>query len=108
MFNPGAFVDVIQCACADTFKAVFPQCVDCFLRTGQERVIMGEDLPSVVEGIRRICAVASTLVGNVTDSNNAPPPPVAEGTGTRTVQAVSFTSVLLVAGLSVAAMLAGS
>jgi hypothetical protein len=69
---------------------------------------MGEDLPSVVEGIRRICAVASSLVGNVTDSNNAPPPPVAEGTGTRTVQAVSFRSVLLVAGLSVAAMLAGS
>ncbi len=28
IFNPGAFVDVIQCSCTETFQAVFPQCVD--------------------------------------------------------------------------------
>lgn len=28
IFNPGAFIDVIKCACVDTFQAVFPQCVD--------------------------------------------------------------------------------
>jgi len=74
MFNPGAFVDAIECACTETFKAVFPQCVDCFIRTGQEAVIMGHDLPAMVEGVREICAVASTLLGNVTDANNAPDP----------------------------------
>ncbi|RXW16854.1 hypothetical protein EST38_g9002 [Candolleomyces aberdarensis] len=72
IFNPGAFIDTIQCACADTFKAVFPQCVDCsFIQTGQEEVIMGHDLPTVVEGIRRVCAVSSSLLGNVTATNNA-------------------------------------
>lgn len=39
---------------------------------------MGHDLPTVVEGVRRICAVSSTLLGNVTEANNAtanaPPP----------------------------------
>ncbi|KAF5325952.1 hypothetical protein D9611_001018 [Ephemerocybe angulata] len=53
IFNPGAFVDTIRCACADTFKAVFPQCVDCFIETGQEDIIMGHNLPAVVEGIRK-------------------------------------------------------
>ncbi|KAJ2923640.1 hypothetical protein H1R20_g1874, partial [Candolleomyces eurysporus] len=71
IFNPGAFIDTIQCACADTFKAVFPQCVDCFIQTGQEEVIMGHDLPTVVEGLRRVCAVSSSLLGNVTATNNA-------------------------------------
>lgn len=28
MFNPGAFVDVIECACTDTFQSTYPQCVD--------------------------------------------------------------------------------
>jgi hypothetical protein len=49
-----------------------------FIQTGQEDVIMGHDLPTVVEGVRRICAVSSTLLGNVTEANNAPanaPPP---------------------------------
>jgi len=71
IFNPGAFYDTIKCACADTFKAVFPQCVNCFIATGQENVIMGHDLPSVVEGIRQVCAFSSSLLGNVTATNNA-------------------------------------
>ena len=49
-----------------------------FIQTGQENVIMGHDLPTVVEGVRRICALSSTLLGNVTETNNAtanaPPP----------------------------------
>jgi hypothetical protein len=28
IFNPGAFISVIKCACADTFQSVFPQCAD--------------------------------------------------------------------------------
>jgi hypothetical protein len=28
IYNPGAFIDVIQCSCTETFSAAFPQCVD--------------------------------------------------------------------------------
>ncbi|TFK29127.1 hypothetical protein FA15DRAFT_664442 [Coprinopsis marcescibilis] len=69
LFNPGAFLDTIQCACTDVFKAVFPQCVDCFVRTGQDDVIIGNDLPAAVEGVRQICAISSVLLGNVTAKN---------------------------------------
>ncbi|KIK04545.1 hypothetical protein K443DRAFT_675795 [Laccaria amethystina LaAM-08-1] len=71
IFNPGAFISVIKCACLDTFQAVFPQCVDCFVKTGQDDVIICPDLPAVVSGMRKICAIESTLLGNVTATNNA-------------------------------------
>ncbi|PFH48848.1 hypothetical protein AMATHDRAFT_64528 [Amanita thiersii Skay4041] len=69
MFNPGAFVDVIKCACTDTFQAVFPQCVDCFIKTNQSDILNTPDLPDLVSNIRSICAVASTILGNVSAAN---------------------------------------
>jgi len=95
MFNPGAFVVTIKCACADTFRAVFPQCVDCFIRTGQDEVIMGHDLPAVVEGLRQICAISSALLGNVTAQNeeDARNPP-STASATLLVKSTMFSLVL--------------
>ncbi|TFK99947.1 hypothetical protein BDV98DRAFT_570478 [Pterulicium gracile] len=69
LFNPSAFVDAIQCACTETFQDVFPQCVDCFQRTNQTDVLDTPDLGSVLSGMREICALASTLFGNVASDN---------------------------------------
>lgn len=78
IFNPGAFIDVIQCACTETFQAVFPQCADCFIRTNQSEVLNynTEDLPDILRGVREVCSLASTLLGNVSNSNGevAPTP----------------------------------
>ncbi|KAF8999862.1 hypothetical protein BDQ17DRAFT_1308365 [Cyathus striatus] len=71
IFNPGKFVDVIKCACADTFQAAFPQCVDCFIKTGQEDILSTTDLPSVLSGMRKICGIESTLLGNVSATANS-------------------------------------
>ncbi|TFK36586.1 hypothetical protein BDQ12DRAFT_633855 [Crucibulum laeve] len=76
IFNPGAFIDVIKCACTDTFQATFPQCADCFIKTGQEDVLNTPDLPGVVDGMRKICALQSTLLGNVSNSNGETTPGV--------------------------------
>ncbi|KAF8628587.1 hypothetical protein AX17_005982 [Amanita inopinata Kibby_2008] len=65
IFNPGDVVDVIKCACTDTFQSVFPQCVDCFVKTNQTDVLATPDLPGLVGHIRSVCAIASTLLGNV-------------------------------------------
>jgi len=104
IFNPGAFLDAMQCACTDTFKAVFPQCVDCFIRTGQEHVLKGDDLPSVVQGLRQVCGTLSTLMGNVTQNNDAPPPaaPTSGSTPYR-VQAVSLSTLAIASGISIVA-----
>jgi len=69
IFNPSAFIDVIKCSCTDTFQAAYPQCVDCFIKTDQEDLLNSKDLPSVVEGMRRICAMESVLLGNVSGAN---------------------------------------
>ncbi|KAF8181080.1 hypothetical protein BJ912DRAFT_854950, partial [Pholiota molesta] len=74
IFNPGAFIDVIKCACTDTFQSAFPQCVDCFIQTNQEDVLNVPNLPSLVNNTRQICALESTLLGNVSDVNSAPTP----------------------------------
>jgi len=74
LFNPGAFIDVIKCACTDTFQSVYPQCVDCFEKTNQTNFLNSQDLPAVVSGIRSICAIASTLVGNVSGADNETTP----------------------------------
>lgn len=43
-----------------------------FIKTGQEDQIMGHtDLPLVVENVRKLCAMSSSLLGNVTAANNA-------------------------------------
>ncbi|KAI0698203.1 hypothetical protein C8T65DRAFT_661056 [Cerioporus squamosus] len=65
IFNPGAFIDVIKCACADTFQSTYPQCVDCFIQTNQTQYLNSSDLPAVVDGMRKICALESTLLGGV-------------------------------------------
>ncbi|KAJ3904690.1 hypothetical protein F5879DRAFT_801187 [Lentinula edodes] len=64
IFNPGAFIAVIQCSCTETFQSVFPQCVDCFEQTNQTDVLGAPDLPSVLQGMRNICALESTLLGS--------------------------------------------
>ncbi|KAF9031078.1 hypothetical protein BDZ89DRAFT_1037645 [Hymenopellis radicata] len=73
IFNPGAFVNVIQCSCTETFQAVFPQCVECFQATNQTDVLSTNDLPSVVAGMKQICALESTLLGNVASANGEIP-----------------------------------
>ncbi|KZT21307.1 hypothetical protein NEOLEDRAFT_1139640 [Neolentinus lepideus HHB14362 ss-1] len=84
IFNPGAFVDVIKCACTDTFQSVFPQCADCFTQTNQTDVLNDPDLPSAVSGMRNVCALASTLLGNVSgvDGETAPSSSAAAATAT--------------------------
>ncbi|KAF9054101.1 hypothetical protein BJ165DRAFT_1436047 [Panaeolus papilionaceus] len=74
IFNPGAFIDVIKCACVDTFQAAFPQCVDCFIQTGQQDVLNTPDLPAVVDGMRKICGLGGALLGNVSAANGYPTP----------------------------------
>ncbi|KAJ8073014.1 hypothetical protein PM082_019882 [Marasmius tenuissimus] len=73
IFNPGAFINVIQCACTETFQAVFPQCADCFVRTNQSDVLEAPSLPDVVQGMRQICALSSSLLGGVASANGEIP-----------------------------------
>ncbi|THV03514.1 hypothetical protein K435DRAFT_774907 [Dendrothele bispora CBS 962.96] len=73
IFNPGAFINVIQCACTETFQSVFPQCVDCFVNTNQTQVLDSPDLPSIVSGMRQVCALESTLLGGVASANGELP-----------------------------------
>jgi len=74
IFNPGAFVDVMQCACTDTFRSSFPQCVDCFGRTNQTWVLDQDDsLPDVVKNLYDVCALAATIFGNVASANSEIP-----------------------------------
>ncbi|EEB89947.1 hypothetical protein MPER_11906, partial [Moniliophthora perniciosa FA553] len=73
IFNPGAFINVIQCSCTETFQSVFPQCVDCFVRTNQTEVWEAPSLPEVVQGMRKICALESTLLGGVASANGEVP-----------------------------------
>jgi len=83
IFNPGAFISVIKCACTDTFQSVFPQCVDCFVATNQSDILNTPDLPSVVDGMRKVCALSSSLLGGVATADGevtpttsiAPPAP---------------------------------
>ncbi|KAH8114873.1 hypothetical protein DFH11DRAFT_1508273 [Phellopilus nigrolimitatus] len=66
IFNPGAFIDVIKCSCTDTFRSAYPQCVDCFTQTNQTSFLSApaSELPDILTGIRNICALESTLLGN--------------------------------------------
>ncbi|TFK71202.1 hypothetical protein BDN72DRAFT_749567, partial [Pluteus cervinus] len=73
IFNPGAFIDVIRCACTDTFKAVFPQCVDCFIQTNQTDVIETDNLPAVLSGVQKICSLGSAVFGNVSEQDGEAP-----------------------------------
>jgi hypothetical protein len=86
IFNPGQFINVIQCSCTETFQAVFPQCVDCFEQTNQTDVLAAPDLPSVLQGMRQICALESTLLGSAALSDGVLP------SSTGTTAAVAATS----------------
>jgi len=74
IYNPGAFIGVIECACTDTFTSTYPQCVDCFEQTNQTSLLDTPNAPSVVDGMRKVCALASTLLGGVayTDGEATP------------------------------------
>ncbi|KAL0952622.1 hypothetical protein HGRIS_006872 [Hohenbuehelia grisea] len=104
IFNPGAFIDVIKCACTDTFQSVFPQCVDCFVRTNQTDVLETPDLPAVVEGMRKVCGVASSILGNVSASNGevtpapepSPTPAPASNFGLNTMELGALQSTMCV------------
>ncbi|KIJ34558.1 hypothetical protein M422DRAFT_181935, partial [Sphaerobolus stellatus SS14] len=71
IFNPAGFVAVIECSCTDTFQSAYPQCVDCFQQTNQTDVLVNDtaSLPSILKGIQSICAISSTLLGNVTGAD---------------------------------------
>ena len=48
IYEPTRFIDVIQCACTDTFQSAYPQCVDCFTQTNQTAFLVpdnGQYLP---------------------------------------------------------------
>jgi hypothetical protein len=94
IFNPGAFIDVLKCACADTFQQVYPQCVDCFIKTNQQDVLNTPNLPTIVQDIRNVCGVESAILGNVSATDgyisstttNAPAP-TSTSLGTETIDA---------------------
>ncbi|KAH8079827.1 hypothetical protein BXZ70DRAFT_646180 [Cristinia sonorae] len=107
IFNPGAFIDVIKCACTDTFQSAFPQCVDCFTKTGQTDVLSTPDLPSIVSGMRSICALESTLLGNVSNTNGettpvtAPPPAPTNDAASDRIVGFTFAAFVLLASFTV-------
>ncbi|KAF9262009.1 hypothetical protein L218DRAFT_929940 [Marasmius fiardii PR-910] len=102
IFNPGAFINVIQCSCTETFQSVFPQCVDCFERTNQTDVLNAPSLPNVLSGMRQICALSSSLLGGVASANGEIPsgtttsaPTPTESNGVRRGLAVPNLSVVV-------------
>jgi len=70
IFNPGAFTKVIECACNATFEYVYPQCVDCFEQTNQTALLNTPDAAAVVNGMRKVCAVESTLMGGASTTDD--------------------------------------
>ncbi|KAF8735381.1 hypothetical protein AX14_002191 [Amanita brunnescens Koide BX004] len=95
LFNPGAFIDVIKCACTDTFQAAFPQCVDCFIQTNQTDVLNTPNLPSLVDNIRTVCSFTSTVLSNKTTSSSVPAPTQTSGA----VAGIHFEVTMFVGGL---------
>ncbi|KAF9074384.1 hypothetical protein BDP27DRAFT_1316986 [Rhodocollybia butyracea] len=84
IFNPGAFISVIQCSCTETFQSVFPQCVDCFEQTNQTDVLATPDLGTVLQGMRNICALESTLLGSAAATDGELPSSTASAAATVT------------------------
>ncbi|KAG8843521.1 hypothetical protein FRB91_011000 [Serendipita sp. 411] len=75
IFNPLSFVTVIECACTDTFKSTYPQCVDCFEQTNQTVFLEpeGGNFSSIITGMRQICALGSAIFGGVASANSQLP-----------------------------------
>ncbi|KAI0691799.1 hypothetical protein BC835DRAFT_98775 [Cytidiella melzeri] len=110
IFNPGAFIDVIECACTDTFQSAYPQCVDCFEQTNQTSFLDAntQDLPGILKGLNSVCAIASTLVGNVSETDGETTPLSSVATATATASNTASTSNgNLLAALSPRVLLAG-
>ncbi|THH07602.1 hypothetical protein EW145_g3272 [Phellinidium pouzarii] len=119
IFNPGAFIYVIKCACTDTFQSAYPQCVDCFTQTNQTAFLSASPsaLPSIVTGIRNVCAVESTLLGNASAADGETTPssagssdPTAVGSDTGLVPTSSAMRIRVFGGVWVyaAALSAGA
>ncbi|KAJ7457010.1 hypothetical protein FB451DRAFT_1564413 [Mycena latifolia] len=71
--NPGSFINVISCACTDSFKAAFPQCVDCFQKTDQDALLNGiSDTDAVFDGINKVCGLESAIFGVGSTSSITP------------------------------------
>lgn len=72
--NPVGYINVIKCACTDTFQAVYPQCLDCFQQTDQCYYLgtdpQGTGAGNVVTNLRNICGLGSALLGGVASANN--------------------------------------
>ncbi|KAH7341640.1 hypothetical protein B0J17DRAFT_765668 [Rhizoctonia solani] len=94
ILNPVAFYDLIKCACTDTFQSTFPQCVDCFIQTNQTLVIQmdiipgSSELPTVITGMRQVCALSSTLLGGVASNSQVASSTSSAPTGLATSAAV--------------------
>jgi len=76
IYAPLQFLSVINCACTDTFKSAYPQCVDCFLQTNQTAFLEpenGANLSTIVTNIRQICALGSAIFGGVASANSQLP-----------------------------------
>lgn len=71
--NPIGYINVLKCACTDTFQAVYPQCLDCFQRTDQCFYLgtdpQGTGASKVVSNLRSICGLGSALLGGVASVN---------------------------------------
>ncbi|KAJ6578793.1 hypothetical protein DFH09DRAFT_1148327 [Mycena vulgaris] len=70
--NPGSFINVISCACGDTFKSTFPQCVDCFEKTDQEALLNIASTDDVFTGINKVCALEGAIFGTGSTSSIVP------------------------------------
>lgn len=72
--NPIGYINVIKCACTDTFQAVYPQCLDCFQRTDQCYYLgtdpQGTGANKVISNLRSICGLGSALLGGVASVNS--------------------------------------
>ncbi|KAJ7092480.1 hypothetical protein B0H15DRAFT_175437 [Mycena belliarum] len=61
--NPGSFINVISCACSEPFKSTFPQCIDCFQKTGQEALLNMPNPDAVIDGTNKVCALEAAIFG---------------------------------------------
>jgi len=75
IYNPLSFLEIIACACTDTFQSTYPQCVDCFTQTNQTGFLAPPDgnLSSIIVGMRQICALGSAIFGGVASANSQLP-----------------------------------
>jgi hypothetical protein len=59
IMNPVGFIDVVKCACGDSFRRVYSLCIECFAKTGQTNTVFNTNVPPSVEDIRSMCQTAT-------------------------------------------------